>query len=503
MKKKYIFICSFLFLQQIYGQYTQVPDPNFEQALIDLGIDSEGVLDGQFLTVGAQGVVNLPISNKSISDLTGLEAFVDLHDLLANNNNLTSIDLSVLPPTMWTIRLNNNNFSSLDLTPLTNVVNLFLGGDNLTTLTVPDLPNLFSLAVNDLPFITSLNIGNCPNLYALEFTSTTLETIDLSNLPNLGLVRCQESQIQTLDFTQNQNLNEVYAYNTPLTSINLPNNPNLEYMQIFNNQLIELDVANCPALWYLHCSNNLLTGLDLSGNPNLEFLQASNNELTTIDLSQNSNLTDISINNNSLSEINLSNNIELVYLSCSNNPLEEITGIDNCINLETISCEQSLLTSIDLSQNQNLEIANFFQNSYLLIANIKNGNNENLIFVGTQCPQLSCVVVDDPSAPNIDILVDPHTILVGAVEECDLGFANSYLEELVTLFPNPVKDFLNFDNIDQEEIDEINIYNITGKLVYKEISNFNHLNLSDLVSGVYFINIQTEQGSFTSKIIKD
>ncbi len=52
MKYFILFFCGLLFIQHAFGQYTQLPDPNFEQALIDLGIDSEGILDGQFLTAG-------------------------------------------------------------------------------------------------------------------------------------------------------------------------------------------------------------------------------------------------------------------------------------------------------------------------------------------------------------------------------------------------------------------------------------------------------------------
>jgi len=36
------------FLGDAYGQITSIPDPNFEQALIDLGIDSDGLLISKF-----------------------------------------------------------------------------------------------------------------------------------------------------------------------------------------------------------------------------------------------------------------------------------------------------------------------------------------------------------------------------------------------------------------------------------------------------------------------
>ena len=94
MKYFILFFCGFFFIHQAFGQYTQVPDPNFEQALIDLGIDSEGILDGQFLTADAENVSYLGVQNKNINDLTGIEAFVDLEWLDAFENNISEIDLS-------------------------------------------------------------------------------------------------------------------------------------------------------------------------------------------------------------------------------------------------------------------------------------------------------------------------------------------------------------------------------------------------------------------------
>ena len=52
-----------------------VPDDNFEQALIDLGIDSNGVLDDYILLGEALSVQSLNVALLGISDLTGIEAF--------------------------------------------------------------------------------------------------------------------------------------------------------------------------------------------------------------------------------------------------------------------------------------------------------------------------------------------------------------------------------------------------------------------------------------------
>lgn len=77
----------------IYAQYTAIPDINFEKKLIALGIDS-GATDGQVLTSKIYNLTYLSIENSSITDLTGIEAFVSLESLYCTKNSLTSINLS-------------------------------------------------------------------------------------------------------------------------------------------------------------------------------------------------------------------------------------------------------------------------------------------------------------------------------------------------------------------------------------------------------------------------
>ena len=81
-----------------YSQYTQIPDPGFEQALIDLGIDSEGVLDGQVLTSDIENVEELLFNGKSFMNLIGLEKFTSLKTLELLGCSIGSfLDLSIAP----------------------------------------------------------------------------------------------------------------------------------------------------------------------------------------------------------------------------------------------------------------------------------------------------------------------------------------------------------------------------------------------------------------------
>src|SRR5690606_27291787 len=65
-----------------------LPDSNFEQRLIDLNIDSDGIVNGQITLVDAHGVVELFLSGANINNLSGLEYFVNLEKLNCHYNPL-------------------------------------------------------------------------------------------------------------------------------------------------------------------------------------------------------------------------------------------------------------------------------------------------------------------------------------------------------------------------------------------------------------------------------
>ncbi|REG98995.1 RCC1 domain-containing protein [Flavobacterium aquicola] len=75
------------------NQFTYIPDSNFEQKLIDLGIDTDG-LNGKITIADISAVTTLDLSNSNIKDLTGIESFTALNILDCSNNQLVILDLS-------------------------------------------------------------------------------------------------------------------------------------------------------------------------------------------------------------------------------------------------------------------------------------------------------------------------------------------------------------------------------------------------------------------------
>ena len=87
-----------------------------------------------------------------------------------------------------------------------------------------------------------------------------------------------------------------------------------------------------------------------------------------------------------------------------------------------------------------------------------------------------------------------------AVEIVDVDNVIEEYENKFNIYPNPVNDILVIDT--DEEIEEINIYNIVGISVFK-VNNIKHdINVSDFAEGVYFISIKTDKGEVVKRFIK-
>ena len=131
MKKVAILFIVLLTSSFVFAQNTYVPDDKFEQALIDLGYDT--TLDDSVLTANISGVTVLDVSSKSISDLTGIEAFTSLIDLSCAFNQLTSLDVSS-NTALKTLELGSTQLTSLDVSRNTALTQLHCNNNQLTYL---------------------------------------------------------------------------------------------------------------------------------------------------------------------------------------------------------------------------------------------------------------------------------------------------------------------------------------------------------------------------------
>lgn len=79
---------------------------------------------------------------------------------------------------------------------------------------------------------------------------------------------------------------------------------------------------------------------------------------------------------------------------------------------------------------------------------------------------------------------------------------NNHLASSFSVYPNPVKDVLNISNSINAEINAVIVTDINGRTVKQFNSNVSQINISDLNAGVYFVNINSNEGNLTKKVVK-
>jgi len=85
-----------------------------------------------------------------------------------------------------------------------------------------------------------------------------------------------------------------------------------------------------------------------------------------------------------------------------------------------------------------------------------------------------------------------------------LSVVNPILDDLISIYPNPVKDIVNIAIKDNSTIKTIELYDVQGRLLQTQFVNnvTSELNLSSRANGMYFIKINTDKGSKVEKVVK-
>src|SRR5690606_8469593 len=168
--------------------------------------------------------------------------------------------------------------------------------------------------------------------------------------------------------------------------------------------------------------------------------------------------------------------------TCYNSNVLFTKGISWSNTLNITNGEPNGLTSVDITLDDNYifgayeGISSLFVNQnklYLTIYNRKNG--EELY------------------------IADPEFLL--STEEINEGLNKD--DSNVLIYPNPTSSEINVVSNDQSKIKQIQLYDLTGKLMEIGIYNANEvkLNLQKYSSGIYLLKVQTEKSTTTKKVI--
>ncbi len=452
--KGYLFLLVTLLTSTVVSQVVNIPDPNFKSALIGLGVDTNG--DNQIQTSEAAAFTDplyVPVNN--ISDMTGIEAFVNITEIQCGTNQITQLDLS-------------NNLLLEEL----------------------------KCGSND---ITSLILGSNPNLRRIELFANPISDIDLGQLPNLEYFG---------------------AMVTGFTELDVSLNPMLEFLDLSNSPITAVDVSNNPQLKYLNCAATGITSIDVSNNPLLELLFVSLTNVSTLNVSGNTALKLIGVRGLGLNTLDLSNNTNLEYIDLRDNLFTEF-DFSIFPNLVGLRVRNNLITQLDLSANNIL--CHFLADSHVLeYINVRNGSNPlffaspgdctvefsvgtgifsfNPAFSAAFSDNLEYICVDDVVYAQQNFTEVPPGVVF--IENCELSVEDN-LQAAIRLVPNPTRDRFTVSSV--TSIRSLVIRNAIGQQMVSRFFDSSEvsMDISELSTGLYFVEVTTQTGAGVHRLLKE
>ncbi len=363
-----------------------------------------------------------------------------------------------------------------------------------------------------LLFVSFIGFGQCPSVnirfqsqidnFAVTYPGCTeFESIDISgnsivNLDGLfpvetviGELRIGNTEI--LDLSGLENLVNVggdlhIQFNSLLQS--------LEALHQLQNVGGTLSVVQCDFLQNLSGLNSLTSiggnfsesGLFIAQNDSLLSLLGLEN-LAVID-----GWLQIEYNN-ALQSFNGLEGLTQLYGQIfihSNDNLQTLGGLENLqffenklhINFNDKLTSLSTLSDINFSTIQEVSIR----------------SNDQLSFCAVQ-PVCQAIFSSDA-----EVFIDFNLTGCNSVPEveaqCQLSITESDLSENLSFFPNPVSSILNIETSKTISFKQATVYSTLGKLILETFEK--QINLETLSAGIYFVEVITDKGVLTKKIVK-
>ena len=98
--------------------------------------------------------------------------------------------------------------------------------------------------------------------------------------------------------------------------------------------------------------------------------------------------------------------------------------------------------------------------------------------------------------------IDPHAQLISANNTSKIGIDQELLNEEISLYPNPVADYIQIQNASEAIVEKVSIFNMLGKLVLEAKDPISAIDLKELSLGMHLVKIETSQGTLHKTILK-
>jgi len=191
----------------------------------------------------------------------------------------------------------------------------------------------------------------------------------------------------------------------------------------------------------------------------------------------------------------------------------ELGGSDNIFGVFT---SEGGLINVDFDYEGNVLIGNYETEEYEEVATynsntwynlkveidfssreIKYYLNNSLIHTGTAVGTSTSISELDFAIDNFG--TDAYFDNI-QVKDATLAVSEVGKKDIFRVYPNPTVDIVNFDVVGK--INSVEVYDAAGKLVKNTKDGAKALSLSTLSKGNYVVKVQTENATYTKKVIK-
>lgn len=247
--------------------------------------------------------------------------------------------------------------------------------------------------------------------------------------------------------------------------------------------------------------NEFCVDTNNDGNPDTDADLNNDNEIQISEATSILNLHIAKLNNDytiqSLQDLSAFTNLEFLKILYNNG----ITDISNLglSNLKTFWFgSQTNINHIDISDLTEV-IDLRIEDCDVNTLNIKNGSvASNFSLFYTENIAYACV---DDIAEEYDGTIYHMAEGVLPVTNCSLSVNENTTQTRLQVFPNPTTEFINFET--RKTIQNVQLFNSIGQIIYKNTLSNNPINISHLKDGVYFLRLKIDNDFIYKTVIKN
>ncbi len=375
--------------------------------IIDTNLDREISMDEALL------VTSLDLAGGSITSLEDLKYFTNISYIDADGNNISEIDLNMLP-LLQILYASENEITEINVSQNPELTNLFLSKNQISTIDLSKNLKLRGFLIDNNK-LEELNLSHNDKIAGLYAHANHLSALDVSNTSisaedefycgkqtdgagnNRELtLTMTEKQIEEGIFKAHESVNANVVVKTkevdPESIIEFSSQAFKDAVllsgrhtpaNVDSNSDNNISVGEALAVTSLDLSNTSLTDIiDIRYFKNITSINLSNNNLSAADFSGNQALKSINLEENELTSIDVTKNSKLEELFVNSNRLE-IINVKNNLELKTLVSNGNDIFGIDLSANSKLGILKIYDN-HLFVLNISKNLMLNELLCGKQ-----------------------------------------------------------------------------------------------------------------------